>query len=84
MWVAWEERDFPERVPVAGYERMKELEDIVLNFKKENVKVFVVCCGVLYGLGETVFYEHMKSAWLQLPLSLPFIGFPPSIDKSVL
>lgn len=83
-WVPWEEKDFPERVPVPGYERMKELEDLVLQFKKENVKVYVICSGVLYGLGETVFYEHLKSAWLQLPSALPFIPWPESIDKSVL
>lgn len=84
IWVPWDERDFPERVPVPGYEKMKELEDMVLEFKKENVKVYVICSGILYGLGETVFYEHLKSAWLQLPNALPYIGFPPSIDKSVL
>ena len=34
----------------------------------------MLCSGILYGKGETVFYEHFKSAWLQSPRELSVIG----------
>jgi hypothetical protein len=27
---------------------------------KKNLKTFVLCAGILYGMGELVFYEHFK------------------------
>jgi len=41
-------------------QRIKEIEDAVLNFKKEGVKTYVISCGVLYGQGEEVFNSHFK------------------------
>jgi hypothetical protein len=40
-------------VPSSEYERIKEIEDLVLSFKKENVKVYVIASGITYGNGET-------------------------------
>lgn len=67
--VPYTEKDFEKRVPPSEYERIKEIEDIVLQFKKENIKVYVVAAGITYGNGETetVFSTRFKSAWLQKP-----------------
>jgi len=37
---------------------------MVLNFKKEGVKTYVISAGVLYGKGEEIFLNHFKQAWL--------------------
>jgi hypothetical protein len=37
---------------------------MVLNFKKEGVKTYVISAGVLYGKGEAIFNSHFKQAWL--------------------
>ena len=43
------------------------MEDKVLSLNKENLKVLVVCPGVLYGAGEIIFKNHFKAAWKQDP-----------------
>ncbi len=50
------------------------MEDLILSLQKENLKVIVVCAGILYGLGEVAFKNHIKSAWLQDPKALPILG----------
>ena len=64
--VPYTERDFEQRVPPQEYQRIKEIEDLVLSFKKENIKTYVVSSGITYGNGEseTVFNTRFKSAWL--------------------
>lgn len=47
---------------------------MVLNFKKEGVRTYVISAGVLYGKGEAIFNTHFKQAWLQDPLRLPVVG----------
>lgn len=56
------------------YQFMRDIEDKVLAIKRENIKVFVVCPGVIYGCGEDTFYPLFKAAWLQDPIKLPFLG----------
>ena len=53
---------------------MKEMEDKLLKINKENVKVLVVCSGMLYGQGEILFKNFFKAAWMQEPQALPFLG----------
>lgn len=64
--VPYTEKDFEKRVPSAEYQRIKEIEDLVLQFKKENIKTYVIAAGITYGNGETetVFSTRFKSAWL--------------------
>jgi adenylate kinase len=62
------------RDPVEEYKIIKEVEDMVLNFKKENVKTYVVSAGILYGKGEAIFNSHIQKAWLQDPVRLPYVG----------
>ena len=38
------------------------------------LKVHVLCTGIRYGKGESIFYEHFKNAWVQTPAQLPIIG----------
>jgi adenylate kinase len=37
------------------------------------LKVHILCSGLRYGLGERVFYDHFKNAWVQSPIALPVI-----------
>ena len=53
------EKDYAMRDPIEEYKIIKEVEDEVLNFKKENVKTYVVSAGILYGKGEAIFNSHI-------------------------
>ena len=68
------EQDYLKRKASQEYAKIKEVEDKVLNFKKENVKTYVISAGVLYGLGEAIFNHHFERAWKQNPEKLPIIG----------
>lgn len=57
------EKDYLKRRASSEYAKIKEMEDLVLNFKKENVKTYVISAGVLYGLGEAIFNHHFERAW---------------------
>lgn len=72
--LAFTERDYKMRDPVEEYRIIKEIEDEVLSFQKENVKTYVISAGVLYGKGEAVFNSHIQKAWLQDPVRLPYVG----------
>ena len=62
------------RDPVAEYQVIKEIEDEVLQFKREGVKTYVISAGILYGKGEAIFNSHIQKAWLQDPVRLPYVG----------
>jgi adenylate kinase len=68
------EADYLTREASEEMKRIKDIEDAVLNFKRDGVKTFVISCGVLYGQGEEVFNSHFKQAWLQDPQRLPIVG----------
>jgi adenylate kinase len=68
------EKDYGLRDPIEEYKIIKEVEDEVLNFKKENVKTYVISAGILYGKGEAIFNSHIQKAWLQDPPRLPYVG----------
>lgn len=53
---------------------IREAEELVLNFKRDNVKTYVIAAGVLYGKGEAILNDHFKKSWLQDPLRLPIVG----------
>ena len=71
---AFTESDYTSRACSEEYRAVKEAEDLVLNFKRDNVKTFVISAGVLYGKGEAIFNSHFKRAWLQDPPRLPVVG----------
>ena len=68
------EKDYQKRQASSEYAKIKEVEDKVLEFKKEGVKTYVISAGVLYGLGESIFNHHFERAWKQDPEKLPIIG----------
>jgi adenylate kinase len=70
------ELDYQKRSPISEYQIIKDIEDEVLNFKNEtgNVKTYVISAGILYGKGEAIFNQHIKKAWLQDPVRLPYVG----------
>lgn len=57
--LAFTERDYKMRNPIDEFKVIKEIEDEVLSFQKENVKTYVVSAGILYGKGEAVFNSHI-------------------------
>jgi adenylate kinase len=57
--IPFTEKDFAMRNPIEEYSIIKEVEDEVLNFKKENVKTYVISAGILYGKGEAIFNQHI-------------------------
>jgi adenylate kinase len=59
-YVPFKETDYALRSPREKYQKLKELEDLVLSLKLDNVKVFVVCAGVFYGMGELAFKNTFK------------------------
>ena len=68
------EEDYLKRKASSEYAKIKEVEDLVLEFRKEGVKTYVISAGVLYGLGEAIFNHHFERAWKQDPQKLPIIG----------
>lgn len=74
LHTAFTEADYAMRQCSEEYAKVKEAEDLVLNFKKDNVKTYVLSAGVLYGKGEAILNSHFKRAWLQEPLRLPVVG----------
>lgn len=74
MQVPYSEEDFRQRIPSEEYEEIKAIEDEVLAFKKDNVRIYVLASGIMYGAGESIFESHFKRAWLQDPASLPYLG----------
>ena len=74
--VPLDEAESMNRRALPQYEPWKNLETLFLTtgMKRENLNVYVLCAGVLYGLGETVFGSHFKSAWLENPPAVACIG----------
>ena len=72
----FKESDNHLRVPHEQFITHKNLETLALSAPKAqpNLKVHILCCGIRYGLGEGVFFEHFKHAWIQQPPALPVIG----------
>lgn len=71
--------DFQQRVPSPRFQQIKTLEMMALAAQKfsKSLKVHIVCAGLPYGNGESVFYEFFRKAWLSLHpelASLPIIG----------
>ncbi|KAL4510745.1 hypothetical protein ABPG72_004899 [Tetrahymena utriculariae] len=73
-YTSYNEADYKKRKCSEKYKKMKIMEDLMLRLNKENLKVIVVCSGILYGLGELAFRNHFKAAWLQNPSALPYVG----------
>ncbi|OMJ68431.1 hypothetical protein SteCoe_34122 [Stentor coeruleus] len=73
--VPFEESDYQIRVPHKDYTGWKAIEDLAMSLSaKENINVYVLCAGILYGNGEKIFEYHFKSAWLEKPKRLPYLG----------
>lgn len=71
---AFTELDYEQRRCSEEYASIREAEDLVLNFKKEGVKTYVIAAGVLYGMGESILNSHFEKAWKQEPARIPVVG----------
>jgi len=71
----YNEVEYSLRSPPQEFEKIKELEDRVLEFNRPGLKTYVIGSGVIYGNGETetVFNDKFRSAWLQEPEYLTYI-----------
>jgi len=67
--VPFKESDYNLRVPHERYFKHKNLETLAMSAPKTQplLKVHILCCGVRYGHGEGIFYDHFKNAWMQSP-----------------
>lgn len=72
IYLPFTDSDYKDRVALEGFEREKEWEDRFLGLSKENLKVCVICAGVVYGEGEVVFKKYLESAWKANPSALPY------------
>lgn len=74
--IPFEEADYTVRKAPEAYMKHKSLETLMLSagMNKSNLNVYVVCAGVLYGKGESVLNYHCRSAWLEEPYELPYLG----------
>lgn len=60
-YTSYVEADYEKRVPLDKYKKLKRMEDMILGLSgKENLKVYVVCSGVLYGEGELYLKIYLK------------------------
>jgi len=68
-YLFFKESDFHLRVPHERYFRHKNLETLALSAPKTQplLKVHVLCCGLRYGNGENILFDHFRKAWLQKP-----------------
>jgi adenylate kinase len=74
LQVPYSEEDYKLRVSSDEYEEIKRIEDEILSFTKDKLKIYVLASGIMYGSGESIFESHFKKAWLQKPSSLPYLG----------
>jgi len=70
---AFTDDDYPDRVPLAEYQKWYEMEDLVLKLNQEGSKVraHVVCAGIPYGGREEVLAEWFRKSWLGEPCTVP-------------
>jgi adenylate kinase len=73
--VPYTEAEYVMRTPPEEYEKIKEIEDRILELHKPGLKTYVIGSGIIYGNGETetVFNDKFKSAWLQSPEYLTYV-----------
>ena len=67
--VYYTEKDYLKRKPHHKYIEYKFIENeaLLLN-QKNNLKVYVICPGIIYGYGEKTFYSIFRDAILHLPI----------------
>lgn len=59
-YIPFTEEHYKDRVSHPDYQTIKDLEDLCLSLQKENLKVVVVCAGVLYGQGEIFLHSYFQ------------------------
>ncbi|CAG9315201.1 unnamed protein product [Blepharisma stoltei] len=74
--VPYEESDYKKRKAPEKYKTWKGIETLVLSIgmNKPDLSIYVIASGILYGNGEWLLNYHFRSAWLENPEELPYIG----------
>ena len=62
MKIPFKEEDFNYRKPAPKYEPLKQMECLLLSLamNKENIKVYIVAAGMIYGCGELLLNFHFR------------------------
>lgn len=68
------EADYNMRKALPKYEGIKFLENMLLGVTNANITTHIICPGLVYGYGEELLNFHFRSAWLDDPKQLPYIG----------
>jgi len=65
--VTFSDTHIKNRRPHPLFEELMNFENrvLVLNSKLNHLKSFIIGAGIMYGLGENIFYEWFKTSWLQ-------------------
>lgn len=73
--IPFNDSDLGLRKAYPRFESWKNLENLALSCNKnELLKVFVLCSGVMYGLGEITLGQHFMTGWLGEIDALPYIA----------
>lgn len=83
VFIPWTDNDYEKRTPLEKYQRIKELEDIVLNLKVEGLKTYVISAGLIYGNGENYLKKYLEIAWKQSPNELEYLGDGTNLVPSI-
>jgi len=75
-YLPFKETEYALRRPSSNYQTLKRLETLALSTGEatENLNVYVLCAGILYGNGERSFNDLFRQAWLQNPEHLRYIA----------
>ncbi|XP_032804471.1 adenylate kinase 7 [Petromyzon marinus] len=71
------EEDYRRRKPHPNFTQEIDVERLVIKLGKTNkttFSTFVLACGLMYGMGESVFHHFFKTAWLGELSALPIYG----------
>ena len=60
--MSFNDKDYVYRVPGKKYYTFKMIETLALSAASTNkmLKSYIVCPGIFYGMGESIFYEYFK------------------------
>ena len=73
--IPFKDSDLGLRKAYPRFESWKNLENLALSANKnEFLNAFVLCSGVMYGLGEITLGQHFMSGWLGEIEALPYIS----------
>ena len=59
-YMPFQEEHYKDRVSHIDFQVFKDMEDMALALTKENLKVIIICAGILYGKGEILLHRFLQ------------------------